>query len=85
MPFRTAHEVVGKLVRRAEERKVSLRALSAADLTEIDAKLTPKVLEALDPARAVAARTVTGGPAPAGVQRELAALEAELRGLGLEV
>jgi argininosuccinate lyase len=85
MPFRTAHEVVGKLVRRAEERKVSLRALSAPDLAEIDAKLTPKVLEALDPARAVAARTVTGGPAPAGVQRELAALEAELGALGLEV
>ena len=85
MPFRTAHEVVGKLVRRAEERRVSLRALSAADLADVDAKLTPKVLEALDPARAVAARTVTGGPAPEGVLREVAALEAELRALGLEV
>jgi argininosuccinate lyase len=85
MPFRTAHEVVGKLVRRAEERKVSLRVLSAADLTDVDAKLTPKVLEALDPARTVAARTVTGGPAPSGVERELAALETELRALGLEV
>ena len=85
MPFRTAHEVVGKLVRRGEERRVSLRALTAADLAEIDAKLTPKVLEALDPARAVAARTVTGGPAPEGVLRELDALEAELRALGLEV
>jgi argininosuccinate lyase len=72
-------------VRRAEERKVSLRVLSAADLTDVDAKLTPKVLEALDPARTVAARTVTGGPAPSGVERELAALETELRALGLEV
>jgi argininosuccinate lyase len=85
MPFRTAHEVVGKLVRRAEERRVSLRALDAADLAAIDPKLTAKVLEALDPKRAVGARTVTGGPAPASVERELAALEAELRGLGLEV
>jgi argininosuccinate lyase len=85
MPFRTAHEVVGRLVRRAEERGVSLRALDATDLAAIDAKLTPKVLEALDPARAVGARTVTGGPAPEGVRRELAALEAELRGLGFEV
>jgi argininosuccinate lyase len=85
MPFRTAHEVVGKLVRRAEERRVSLRALDAADLGDVDAKLTPKVLEALDPARAVAARTVTGGPAPEGVRRELAALDAELRDLGFEV
>src|SRR5450432_1771496 len=85
LPFRSAHEVVGKLVRRAEERRVSLRALSAADLADVDPKLTPKVLEALDPARAVGARTVTGGPAPEGVRRELAALEDELRALGLEI
>ena len=85
MPFRTAHEVVGKLVRRSDERRVSLRALTTADLAEIDPKLTPKVLEALDPARAVAARTVTGGPAPESVRRELDALESELRTLGLEI
>jgi argininosuccinate lyase len=85
MPFRTAHEIVGKLVKRAEERRVSLRALGAADLAEIDAKLTPKVLEALDPSRAVAARTVVGGPAPEGVLREIGALETELRGLGFEI
>jgi argininosuccinate lyase len=84
MPFRTAHEIVGKLVRRAEEKNVSLRALTAADLAGIDAKLTPAVLDSLDPARAVGARTVTGGPSPTGVRRELAALEAELRALGLE-
>ncbi|HEY2728520.1 MAG TPA: argininosuccinate lyase [Polyangia bacterium] len=85
MPFRTAHEVVGKLVRRAEERRVSLGALDAADLAAIDAKLTPKLLDALDPARAVAARAVTGGPAPESVRRELDALEAELCALGLEI
>jgi len=84
-PFRTAHEIVGKLVRRAEERRVSLRALDAADLAAIDPTLTPKLLEALDPARAVAARTVIGGPAPESVRRELDALEAELRALGLEL
>jgi argininosuccinate lyase len=75
---------VGKLVRAAEEKRVSLRALGAGDLAAIDAKLTPAVMAALDPARAVAARTVPGGPAPDNVRRELAALEAELRGLGLE-
>jgi argininosuccinate lyase len=84
MPFRSAHEVVGKLVRKAEERRVSIRALDAKDLAGIDAKLTPAVMAALDPARAVAARTVPGGPAPDNVRRELAALEAELRALGLE-
>ena len=43
------------------------------------------MLQALDPARAVAARTVTGGPAPESVRREIARVEAELTSLGFEV
>jgi argininosuccinate lyase len=82
MPFRTAHEVVGRLVRHAEEEKISLRDLSADDLRSVDAALTPKILQALDPARAVAARALIGGPAPAAVEKELARLEAELRAAG---
>jgi len=85
LPFRTAHELVGKLVNRAEEKRVSLRELSAADLAAIDARLGPAVLQALDPTRAVAARTVTGGPAPESVRREIARVETELRSLGFEV
>jgi argininosuccinate lyase len=84
LPFRSAHEIVGKLVRAAEESGVSLRALDGKALAAIDPKLTLAVMEALDPARAVAARVATGGPAPANVRRELDALEAELRALGLE-
>ncbi len=45
----------------------------------------PRCSQALDPARAVAARTVTGGPAPESVRREIARVEAELRSLGFEV
>jgi argininosuccinate lyase len=84
MPFRSAHEVVGHLVRHAEAKKMSLRDLSAEDLRGVDAALTPKILQALDPARAVAARALIGGPAPAMVEQELARLEAELRAGGLE-
>jgi argininosuccinate lyase len=82
MPFRTAHEVVGRLVRHAEAKKISLGGLDASDLQSVDAALSPKILEALDPARAVAARSLVGGPAPAAVERELARLEAELRAAG---
>jgi argininosuccinate lyase len=82
MPFRTAHEVVGRLVRHAEEKKISLRDLGADDLRAVDGALSPKILQALDPARAVAARSLIGGPAPAAVEQELARLEAELRAAG---
>ncbi len=83
MPFRGAHEVIGKLVRRAEEKQVTLRDLSAEDLRAIDVALSPDVMQALDPSRAVAARGVPGGPSPAMVLLEVARLEAELAALGL--
>ncbi|HET6281802.1 MAG TPA: argininosuccinate lyase, partial [Polyangia bacterium] len=85
VPFRTAHELVGRLVKRAEARGVSLRALDADDLRAVDASLTPALLDALDPARAVAARTVVGGPAPEAVRREIARLAAELKALGFDI
>jgi argininosuccinate lyase len=85
IPFREGHEIVGRLVRRAEDMGVSLRQLAAEDLKGVDARLTPTVLEALDPSRAVAARTVVGGPAPESVRREVDRLTAELARLGFEV
>ena len=84
MPFRSAHEVIGRLVRRAEERRVTLRELRAEDLRAVDPTLTAEVMQALDPHRAVGARTLPGGPAPDMVLAEVARLEAELRGLGYE-
>jgi len=85
LPFREAHEIVGRLVRHAEEKGVTLRALGPDDLSAVDGRLTPAVLRALDPAAAVAARTIVGGPAPEAVRREVARLAEELKGLGFEV
>jgi len=85
MPFRSAHEVIGSLVRSAEEKRVPLHELDAAALRAIDSALTPEVMQALDAARAVAARALPGGPAPAMVEREVVRLESELRALGLEL
>jgi len=85
LPFREAHELVGRLVRRAEELSTSLRGLGAAELAAVDARLDPSVLAALDPSKAVAARTAVGGPAPARVLREVERLEAELAELGFPV
>jgi len=85
LPFREAHELVGRLVRRAEELSTSLRGLGAAELAAVDARLDPSVLAALDPSKAVAARTAVGGPAPARVLREVERLETELAELGFPV
>jgi argininosuccinate lyase len=85
LPFRRAHEIVGALVRHAESAGVSLRDLPRADLPSIAPELTPDALDALDPDRAVGARTLTGGPAPSQVLKEVERLETELRDLGFQV
>jgi argininosuccinate lyase len=85
MPFRSAHEVVGRLVRAAEERQVSLRELSDADLRAIDPALSRATMAALDPQRAVSVRALPGGPSPSAVEREIARLESELRTLGFDL
>jgi argininosuccinate lyase len=85
LPFRRAHEIVGALVRHAEGRGISLRDLPPTELPAVAPELTPDALEALDPQRAVAARTLTGGPAPAKVLEEVDRLERELRSLGFSI
>ncbi len=85
IPFRRAHEVVGSLVRAAESRGIPLADFPPAELARVAPELDTAALAALDPQRAVAARNLPGGPAPAQVTARVAELEAELRGLGFEV
>jgi argininosuccinate lyase len=63
-PFRKAHEIVGKLVRHAEQLGVSLRDVPEHDLPQIAPELHAASLQVLSPARAVAGRAIIGGPAP---------------------
>jgi argininosuccinate lyase len=85
VPFRRAHEIVGKLVRHAEQLGVSLRDVPEHDLPEIAPELHAAALQVLSPSRAVAGRALIGGPAPAQVMREVQRLAAELKGLGYDV
>jgi argininosuccinate lyase len=85
VPFRKAHEIVGKLVRHAEQLGVSLRDVPEHDLPQIAPELHAASLQVLSPSRAVAGRTIIGGPAPSQVTREVQRLAAELGGLGYEV
>jgi argininosuccinate lyase len=72
VPFRQAHEIVGRIVRAAE---ASDRGLADFSLDELHT-FSP-VFEAsavgLKPEQIVAARQVLGGPAPAGVETQLRA------------
>jgi argininosuccinate lyase len=72
MPFREAHEVVGKLVRHAEGRGIELAALSLTELRESSPLFAEDAL-AIDVASSLASRDVPGGTAPARVTQALQA------------
>lgn len=73
VPFRDAHEIVGRVVRRAIESKRPLEAWSLAQLREIDGRFGDDALASLDVQRSIARRAVAGGTAPESVRRQLEA------------
>jgi argininosuccinate lyase len=88
MPWRSAHQIVGILVRLCEERDLGPGDVTPALLDEAavayDGKpigLTQSAIDdALDPGRFIAKRTMQGGPAPSESERQIAVFERELAG-----
>jgi argininosuccinate lyase len=72
LPFRRAHEVVGKLVGLSVQRGVSLRDLSLRDLQAASKLFRPDALRLLDSGRSLRARTAEGAPSPRRVAARLA-------------
>jgi argininosuccinate lyase len=72
VPQRTAHETVGKLVRTAMDRGVTLSHLSDDECRAASSAFTPALREALGPARAVHRMQSYGSTAPSQVAYQLA-------------
>jgi argininosuccinate lyase len=85
MPFRQAHDVAGGLVRQAAARGVELAQLSLDEYRAASQLFDASIFEALDPARAVDRRQVTGGPARAQVLGEIERIEKELQDASLRI
>ncbi len=73
VPFREAHHVAGRLVKRAIDRRATLPELALDDYRAEHASFDASIFEAIRPEVAVERRDVPGGPAEA---RVLAAMEA---------
>jgi argininosuccinate lyase len=78
LPFREAHELVGRLVATALERGLPLEALPLSDMRALDARIEEDVFEALALETVVAERASYGGTAPERIRERIAALRAEL-------
>ena len=76
LPFREAHEIVGRVVLHASRNGASLESLSVEELRTFSPRIDADVRNALGVEASLRARAVTGGTAPAAVARALATARA---------
>ena len=73
VPFRQAHEIVGKLVFTAAQRGVPITALSPQEFLKANRLLTPELVrETFDVHGGLAARLAPGAPSPDNVTQRIA-------------
>ena len=71
VPQRTAHGLVGRLVRKAMDRDLRLADLSLDDFREVYADIDEDIYESLGPERAVAAMASYGSTGPEQVEKQV--------------
>jgi argininosuccinate lyase len=82
IPQRTAHGIVGRLVRTAMDRKVRLADLTLAELREAHPELDGRVYDVLGADKAVQAMRSYGSTAPEEVRKQIERWKATLEGVG---
>ena len=81
IPFRAAHEITGKIVKRAEEKGVAeLANLPLADFQAIEPRIIETARALLSVEQSVASRASYGGTAPARVREQLAEWKHRVKG-----
>lgn len=79
VPFRSAHEAVGKAVRLAEETGKNLTTLTLNDYQSIQPAFTEDLFNALDLGSSVNRRSVYGGTAKQAVEKQIEEAKQALR------
>jgi argininosuccinate lyase len=80
VPFRKAHDAVGRAVALSESRGVELSALSLEDMRSFSNLFGDDAAKVFDVRRALAGRSAPGGTAPEALTRQLQAAEKSLGG-----
>jgi argininosuccinate lyase len=70
-PFREAHHIAGSIVKRAEEKGVTLDKLTLADMQAVEPAITDAVFSVLSLEASVNSRMSLGGTAPARVKEQV--------------
>jgi argininosuccinate lyase len=78
IPFRQAHDIIGKVLREAEKQNISWPALPLDTLEKISPAFEADFAKSLSVEAALASKKVAGGTAPESVRAAIADLEARL-------
>jgi len=81
IPFRHAHDLIGRVLREAEKQNVVWTALPLAALQKISPAFDSDFLGAFSTESAIATKSVPGGTAPESVRAALATLQSRLQQL----
>jgi len=73
IPFREAHNIVGRMVKACENRDCQLEELTDAELAAVDPRVTKEMLGDITIKACVDARKSYGGTAPSEVRRQIEA------------
>jgi len=84
VPFRTSHEIVGKIVKFAESKKLNLSDLKIDDFVKFSKNITNDVYEFINVEKSINAKKATGSTSPNNVKKESKKILAELKALGHE-
>ncbi|HWY42179.1 MAG TPA: argininosuccinate lyase [Candidatus Sulfotelmatobacter sp.] len=72
IPFRQAHDIVGRVLKEAERQKILWTELPLSELKKFSPAFADDIRESLTLSAALAAKNVPGGTSPAAVRRALA-------------
>jgi argininosuccinate lyase len=78
-PFREAHHIAGSIVKRAEEKGVTLEKLPLADMQKVEPGITSEIVTVLSLEASLNSRTSFGGTAPLRVREQISFWQERLK------
>ncbi len=84
VPFRTSHEITGKIVKYAESKSMNLNELSLEQLNKYSSLIGPDVFKAIDVEKSLSLKSSKGSSSPANVRKEVRYILKSLKKFGYE-
>ena len=84
VPFRTSHEIVGKIVKFAESKKINLADIKLDDYVKFSTKISKDVYNFIDIEKSIHNKKALGSTSPSNVSKESKRILTALKSMGYE-